>query len=187
MKNKIIHFNKERIIIIVVGVLVLLGGAIYRFSPGINSFSMPVTGKIKLIKKYQNRAVTLSSLEEKQIFLAAHTEKLSTHLISAVSNELAGVAVQNMLREMASLEKIIYKSIKTLKVDAKSFQYVSIVPVEIVFQAKIGQLKNLIYLIETSSKLLLIPELRVIKPGAKNKDDLNIIMTVYGFLNKKGK
>ena len=89
MKNKTI-LTRERIIIIVVGILILAIGAVYRFSPGIHVFSAP--SKVKLITKYQDRAVDLPVLEDQLIFLTGHGEKLSNHLIIAQSKELAGVA-----------------------------------------------------------------------------------------------
>ncbi|MCD4719994.1 MAG: type II secretion system protein M [Desulfobacula sp.] len=182
IKDKTI-LTRERIIIIVVGILILVIGAIYRFSPGIHFFS--ASSRVKLITKYQNRSVNLPGLEERHIFLTGHAQKLSNHLIFAQSKELAGVAVQNMLRDMASRENISFKSIKALKADVKSYQFVSIVPVKLVFKAKIRQLENLLYRIEIFSKLLSVSELRIIKPSTGKEDDLNIVMIVQGFLDKK--
>ncbi len=158
-------------------------GGVYRFSPDIQIFS--AAKKIQRITKYQERAGTLPMLEDRLIFLTAHTQKLSGHLITASSPELAGVAVQNMLREMSSREAVSLRSIKALKADDKSYQHVSIVPVNLQLTAKIRQLKNLLYRIEASSKLLSVSELRIIRPSADQSDDLNIIMTVQGFLDKK--
>ncbi len=182
MKNNTI-LTKERIFIIATGLLILLIGGVYRFSPEIQIFS--AAKKAKMITKYQERTGKLPILEDQLVFLTAHTEKLSGYLIRAGSPELAGVAVQNMLRQMSSQEGISLKSIKALKADDKSYQYVSIVPVKLVLTAKIRQLKNLLYRIEASPKLLSVSQLRIIRPSADNSDDLNIIMTVQGFLDKK--
>lgn len=182
MKNKTI-LTRERIIIIVVGILILVIGAVYRFPPSFHFFS--ASSKVNLITKYQNRSVNLDDLEEQHIFLTDHTQKMSGHLIFAESEELAGVVVQNMLREMSSMENISFKSIKALKADVKSYQFVSVVPVKLVFKAKIRQLKNLLYRIETSLKLLSVSEVRIIKPSAGKENELNIIMIVQGFLDKK--
>ena len=90
-----------------------------------------------------------------------------------------------MLREMSSQEAVSLRSIKALKADDKSYQHESIIPVNLQLTAKIRQLKNLLYRIEASSKLLSVSELRIIRPSADQSDDLNIIMTVQGFLDKK--
>ena len=176
--------NRERIAILVVGGLILVIGAVYRFVPDIQILSNQ--GKAQQIVKYQKKAGELSALEEQLIILTTGAEKLATHLISAQSNELAGVAVQNLLRDMAAREQIGFKSIKAVNPDLKTYTHAAVIPVTLVFSATIRQLRNFLYQIETSAKLLAVSELRIIRPGTGSPDDLNVVMTVQGFSIKQG-
>ncbi len=176
--------TKERIIIIVAGILLLAAGAVYRFSPDLPAVSS--TGnKVERIVKYQKRAAMLPVLEERLPAVAASTEKGYSRLISEPSSELAGVAIQNILRDAASRQDIEFISINTRKTDQKSYRYVNVIFVQVAFKAQIRQLKNMLYHIEAHPMLLSIPELRIVKPAAGKSDDLNIVMTIQGFSRKE--
>lgn len=177
--------TKERISIIVIGIVILAAGTAYRFFPDID-FS-PASGRLKMINKYQNKIVLLPGLQEKQVFLAGETEKKAVRLISASSDVLAGVDVQNMLRELSSRRNIDFISIKTMKPDSRSYRFITVIPVTVAFKASIRQLTDFLYDIETQSKLLSVSELRVIHPGTDKSDQLNIVMTVQGFLITEGR
>ncbi len=183
MKNNSL-LTKERIIIFLIGIIVLAGGMVYRFSSEIDFFS--ASDKMDTLAKYQKRSLKLAALEDRNIFLTSHVERISAFLISAGSGELAGAKIQEMLRDMAAQEKISLNSIKSLKPDEKTYNYLSIIPVKLTFKAKIRQLEELLFRIETSSKMLDVSELRTIKPSGKETEELNIIMVVQGFLAKQG-
>ncbi|WP_321491605.1 GspMb/PilO family protein [uncultured Desulfobacter sp.] len=183
MKNSSL-ITKERVVILSVGLLILVVGAIYRFSPDLSIFS--VSEKMDRVVKYQKRAGDLAGLEDRNIFLTSHVERLSGVLISAGSNELAGAKIQGLLKEMARKGNIGLISIKTQKPDEKAYKYLSVIPVKLTFKSTVGQLRDIIFEIETSQKLLAVSELRVIKPSGKETEDLNVIMTVQGFSKKQG-
>ena len=176
--------NRERIIILAVGGLILLVGAVYRFIPDIQAFSDQ--GKAQQFVKYQKKAGELPVLEERLIVLTAGVEKLAAHLISSQSNELAGVEVQNLLRDMAGREQIGFRSIKAVNPDLKTYAHTAVIPVTLVFPATIRQLRNFLHQIETSAKLLAVSDLRISRPGTGNSDNLNVVMTVEGFSIKQG-
>lgn len=173
--------TKERAIILVAGVLVLMGGAWYRFAPDLLSFSN--LDQVKAISKYQDRAALLPSLRERSSLLMSECEKLSVQLISAESYEIAGVAVQTMLRNITSQEQIAINSLTALTPNEKKYQFITVIPVRIAFKSTVRQLTHVLYQIREQSKFLSVDELKVSKPNNKG-EDLNVLMTVHGFSKK---
>ena len=186
MKNKQV-LTKERLIILICGAVLLTAGGVYRFYPSFAGFfdkGFSASEQERLVAKYKEKAALLDTLEERHVFLTGYAEKLSGYLIDADSPELAGVEIQKMVREMTSEEDIKLRSIKTLKPEAKSDKQIVAVPVRLVFSSTIRQLKNALLKIEGAEKLMAVSGLRVIKPGLKEQDDLNVVMTVQGFMDK---
>ncbi len=175
--------TRERVVLLVAGSIVLLAGLLYRFTPDIRFSSH--SQKLRQVEKYQHRVDGLPVLEDRNIFLTGQVERANNLLISAGSLKIAGAEIQNMLREMAGQDNISFKSVKALKEDVKTYGFVSVIPVGLAFKANIRQLKDFLYRIETSSKMLAVTELRIIKPGREDTEELNVMITVQGYFNGK--
>lgn len=185
MKNSSI-LTKERLLIILAGFVLLLAGGVYRFYPAVSDFfgaDQTAAQKMQRIRKFQLRVSRLSLLEERVLFLTRSAEKASFLLLPGTSPDMAGVAIQNMLRDMAAAGDINFQSLTVMKPDTKTWENITVISVKAVFTATIRQVKDFLYRSETAPKLLSVTELRIAKPGNREGENLNIAITLQGYMN----
>lgn len=177
--------SKERKIIILVGVLLIVIGGVYRFSSQIdllmNENTQIALKKQKLEKLYaltQDRKV----IDKRYNYLNRTIERAEFKLLSGGTSALGAVDIQNILNKIAGNIGIEITSTRINQ--PEKFQnpdYLGI-GVRVTFESSINQLKKMLYEIETYPKYLCIKE---IKTYTKHAGDLQIAtdLTISGIMN----
>ncbi len=186
--------NKERKYILIGGVLLLLTGAVYRFFPEIEAFQPSgeeIVLKQKKLIKYRQTVQERSQTDAKLIALNRSLERSEAGLLNGETPALAAVDIQNILNQIAGKSKVEVKAMRVLEpaepedgppVKAQFLR----IPVQITVSSSIRQLKEILYGIETSSKLLRITEMKVTAGRSKPAEQIYSTLVVEGFMNYKG-
>jgi hypothetical protein len=186
--------NKERKYILTAGALLLLIGAVYRFFPEIEAFQPSgeeIILKQKKLIKYRQTVEERSQTDAKLIALNRSLERSEAGLLNGETPALAAVDIQNILNQIASKSKVEVKAMRVLEpaepedgppVKAQFLR----IPVQITVNSSIRQFKEILYGIETSSKLLRITEMKITAGRSKPAEQIYSSLVVEGFMNYKG-
>lgn len=186
--------NKERKYILIVGALLLLIGAVYRFFPEIEELQPAgeeIVLKQKRLIKYRQTVQERSQTDARLIALNRSLERSEAGLLNGETPALAAVDIQNILNQIAGKSKVEVKAMRVLEpaepedgppVKAQFLR----VPVQITVNSTVRQLKEILYGIESSSKLLRIMEMKVTAGRSKQSEQLYSTLVVEGFMNFKG-
>ncbi len=177
--------TRERLFILIVGIMVLFSGIVYRFYPVFmelgagNGLAMDK----RRLEKYSKASSALPGLEDRLVFLTAMTQKATRYLIKEESSDLAAAFIQKLLSDFTKASDIEIKSVTVKKPPSVKNKLIRPVPVQIVFSASIGELADLLIKIESAEKLLKVSELRIMNHGKEKRRDLDIVMTIEGFID----
>jgi len=186
--------NKERKYILIGGAILLLIGAIYRFFPEIEAFQPSgeeIVLKQKKLIKYRQTVEERSQTDAKLIALNRSLERSEAGLLNGETPALAAVDIQNILNQIAGKSKVEVKAMRVLEpaepedgppVKAQFLR----IPVQITVNSTIRQFKEILYGIETSSKLLRITEMKITAGRSKPAEQIYSSLVVEGFMNYKG-
>jgi len=186
--------NKERKYILIGGAILLLIGAIYRFFPEIEAFQPSgeeIVLKQKKLIKYRQTVQERSQTDAKLIALNRSLERSEAGLLNGETPALAAVDIQNILNQIAGKSKVEVKAMRVLEpaepedgppVKAQFLR----IPVQITVNSTIRQFKEILYGIETSSKLLRITEMKITAGRSKPAEQIYSSLVVEGFMNYKG-
>ncbi|QTA84509.1 type II secretion system protein GspM [Desulfonema magnum] len=182
--------TRERKYILIGGMILLLLGAIYRFSPDVGDFQLlgdEIAMKERKVVKYRLMAQKRNELDARLISLNRAIERAESGLLTGETPALAAVDIQNILNDIGGRSEVEIQSMRILKPKkpdkdspAKG-RYLSI-PVQITLNANIRQLKEVLYSIETSSKLLRISDMRVRVRNIRQTEQIYSTLTVEGFM-----
>ena len=161
MQN-LIELNRERKIILIVGAILLILGAIYRFSPGIIS-AVSASDEIEMKKnhlaKYLRIAAQRDRSVDENVYFKRTLNQMESRLLKGKTPTLAAVEIQDILNGIGQLGNVNFMSMQVMKPEeGEDSEYIRL-PVRFSMNADIVQLKDIIYQIEASSKLLVISEL----------------------------
>ena len=186
--------TKEQKIILIVGLIAIILGAIYRFSPFLTDIfsgggEMASTGK-KLMK-YREILARRSSHEEELAGLTRVLRRGESGLLSGETPALAAVDIQNRLTRMAGKSDVEIKSQRVLKPyqsndPSPGESFYMRVPVNVTLISSVRQLKEILYRIETDPKMLIITQMSVSVVSIKNPDDVRTTLAVEGLMNIQG-
>lgn len=181
------EMNKERKYLLIGGAILLLIGAVYRFLPDLETmFSShnEIFIKEKKLVKYRNMVQEKKRLQTQLMAVNKELVRAETGLLTGGTPALAAVDIQNTLNEIADRSKTEIKTMRVLTVKIpEQGEYVSI-PVQITLDAGIRQLKEIIYRIENSSKLLVIKNARMYLSNINRLDSIQSTFTIEGFMRK---
>jgi hypothetical protein len=182
------QITKERKIILMFGMIVLLGGLIYRFLPILGNFSSlqeEIRLKEKQIQKYRKMLEERNVLEKRLISLNRSLERVEGMLLEGETSALAAVDIQNTLNKMAKKSEIQIQSMRVLKPEKKEEDFYISIPVQVTLRSSIRQLKEIIYEIEAAQKILRIRDIRTRVLRGKDKELIQSTLTVQGFMKEK--
>ena len=185
-----VPINRERKILLICGVVILLVGAVYRLSPDISSLfsgSDEMRFKEKELMKY--RRVLKDKMHLDNALLSAERElaRMEAGLLSQKTPTLAVVDIQNMLSDIAEQKGITVQSMRSLpskSAERERGKYIPI-PVEVNLRSSIRQLKEMLFLIESSSKLLKITAIRIRLPDPFRPETIQSTFTVEGLMKSE--
>lgn len=177
--------------LLIFGALVLTLGLIYRFWPELEQFGSPraeVEIKIKQIRKYQELIKEKGAVEARKTSLAKAMAAAEEGLLTGKTASLAAVEIQNALDGIARTTKGDIKTLRILKTEEIQKEPYVMVPVEFTLTSNIRQLKEIIYLIETSPKYLAIQQMRIDVARVRGGSSATIQsqITVAGLMRKEG-
>jgi len=159
-----LKIDKEKKYILIAGAVLLFFGLIYRFSPDLdflNTTTEEIQLKEKKLIKYRQMVREKNFLEKKLISLNRTIDRAEAGLLTGKTPALAGVDLQNILTEIVSKSEIEIKTMRVMKPEEfEAFDYLGIL-IQATFVARTRQLKEILYQIEASDKLLAIKELKI--------------------------
>jgi hypothetical protein len=180
----------RRGLIITGGAVVLLLGALYRFAPDMDWLTSPSSEKeirIKQIRKYQEAIREKAPLEARKVALAKSLAEVEEGLLTGKTSALAAVEIQNILDGIAKKTKGDIKTLRVLKAEEIQKEPYVMVPVEFTLNSTIRQLNEILYLIETSQKYLVIQQMRIDVARARGSSAaIQSQITVAGIMRKEG-
>ncbi len=182
-----ISLNKERKIILVIGAALLLAAAAWRFYPDARAWFLSggdVALKEQQLLNYRKRIQKKEDLKAELQALRRSVEKAEAGLLTGKTQALAAVDVQNIINGIVSRNQAEVQRMRVLTpVDHPKIGYLGI-PVQITLRCSIRQLKDVLYAIETSRKLLRMTELKIRTIKRKHADIIQSTLTVEGFMKK---
>jgi Tfp pilus assembly protein PilO len=184
-----LKINKERKIILIAGALVLFVGVLYRFFPvfeSMESLEQEIVLKQKKLQKYRRMVQERNELESKLISYNRIVERAESGLLEGETSALAAVDIQNILNEITGKSDLEVLTMRVLKPEGKEEDLYTTIPVQITLRCTVRQLKEVVYQIESASKLLRIGDFRVRVVRSKDEGQVQATLTVEGFTKKTG-
>ncbi|RLB85188.1 MAG: hypothetical protein DRH24_02825 [Deltaproteobacteria bacterium] len=182
--------NKEKRYILIAGTALLLLGLIYRFSPGLDFFyssQEEILLKKKKLFKYRQLVQEKNVFEKKLISLNRTLDRAESALLKGKTSALAAVELQNILKKMTGESQVGIKTMRVLKPEeTEKEKYLGIL-VQFTFASTTRQLKEILYKIETSAKLLAIRELRIRNFRRRQAGQIQTTIVAEGFMIKGDK
>jgi len=178
--------NRERKYILIIGVIVLLAGAVYRFLPdnpgALFSGSREISLKEKKLARYRETVQEKEHLEAELRRLQTELNLFESKLLSGGTPALAAVEIQNIVNEIAARGETEIQSMQILPSRIlKDSPYVP-VPVQVTMSGSVRQLKDILYQIENSQKILKISSIRIRPQHRRQSDGVQSEFTVEGFM-----
>ena len=180
--------TRERRFILISGATLLFLGLIYRLFPGM---TMPpptvesIRMKEKQLARYHQKLQEKDVLQQQLVAVKQEIVRSEAALLAADTSALAAVEIQNILNEIADRSRIKISTMRVLSAkEMEDSAFVSI-PVQVTFDCTIRQLKEILYRIESSPKLLLISEFRTRLNQKRGFEKIQTTLTVKGFMAKE--
>ncbi len=183
-----IKINKERKYILIGGAVLLFFGMIYRFYPnihGIVSVSDEIAIKKNHIVKYLNIVNQRERINKERINLNRILNRMESGLFSGKTPSLAAVELQNMLNEIAHTNNVKIKTMQVLKETEPGEQIYIKIPVRFSFNSNVLQLKEILYEMAVSPKLLIITAMNIDLTRRKLEGNIRATITVQGIMKNK--
>lgn len=180
--------TRERKWILIIGAILLLAGAIYRFYPDLTAM---ISGDDALIStsrriaKYRQRVQEKGRLQERLAALNRTVARTEARLLTGDTPALAAVDIQNTVNGIAERSEAAVRSIRVLpprRADDEEDIFYRTISVEVNLEASIRQVKEMLYRLETADKLLRIDDLRIRLSNQRQPEKLQALFTVEGFM-----
>ena len=180
-----VPLTRERKIILISGIVLLLAGAVYRFSPRLPSFfgkSDEVNFKEKELARYREVLQEKRKVEMRLISVERELARIEAGLLSQATAALAAVEIENMLSDMIEKEGTRLHSMRVLKSEPTEKGEYMTVPVEVKMMATIRHLKDVLFTIKNSKKLLRVASIRIRLPNINRPEEIDCTMVVEGLM-----
>ena len=184
--------TRERKMILIIGAVLLMCGAIYRFYPDLAAFfngSDEIAMTENHVKKYLKVVAQKPAAEKENRLVKRQFKQMEDRLLTGETSSLAAVEIQDILNGIGEVSGVKFMTMRVMKpVETEEAAYVRL-PVQFSMNADVGQLKEIIYKIEASPKLLIVTELDAHLARSKDQDLIRTTMTVEGIMKafKAGK
>lgn len=185
-----IPLNKERKMILAFGAVILLLGAIYRFYPDIRalvSVSDEMAVKIKQVETYKTIVAQGQQIAKENTAVKRLMNQAEVRLLPGATPALAAVEIQNTLNAIATANKVTFDSMRVMKPEEDEAAGFIRLPVQFSMNVTIVQLKDILYKIEASPKLLIIKEFDASLSRSRDQNMLiRSTVTVEGVMRRSG-
>lgn len=177
--------TRERKIILLAGAFLLVIGAMYRFWPAIVStvsVADDIAFKTDQVEKYQQIAARKDQVVKENAGIKKQFRQMESRLLTGSTPSLSAVEIQNTLNAIAEAVGVKFSTMRVMKaVESEEADYVR-VPVQFSMDSDILQFKDLIYQIETSSRLLVVSELDIRQLRSRDGYRIRSVVTVEGVM-----
>lgn len=182
---KSIELTQERKIILIGGAILLLLGAIYRFYPVIIS-AVSASDEIAMKKNHVEKFLRIVEQRKQAVnengYFKRRFKQMESRLLTGETPTLAAVAIQKILNEISDASDVKFMTMRVMKPkEGENTGYVRL-PVQFSMNSDVVQLKEIIYQIEASSKLLVITELAAKITKSKDRQLIRSRITVEGVM-----
>jgi hypothetical protein len=183
-----IALTRERKIILIGGAILLLLGLIYNLAPTVQRM---FAEDESLALKEEKLTKYLAKVNEKTIYaqqakaLENRLRRIEAGLLTPKTPALAAVDIQTMIRDIAVRYGAEVKTMRILSAASSADNAYVAIPVEVTLSSDIRQLVEVLYGIETSSRLLHVVDLTARSAGRRSGDTILATMTVEGFMKKQ--
>ncbi len=190
MRNMIfksIHLNTERKVILIGGIILLLAGAVYRFYPSVNSiFSIADEVELKKdhIGKYLKVVERRKQADRENKYVNRQFKQMGASLLEGDTTSLAAVEIQNIINEIVEISNVEITTMQVMKPKEAEKQDYTRIPVRFSIKSNIVQLKEILYKIESSPKLLIITELDSESVRSKEQKQIRSTIVVEGVMRR---
>ena len=182
--------TKERKMIIAFGAIVLLMGAIYRFYPEIHamvSVSDEMAVKQKQVETYAGIVAQRQQIEKESAYVKRVLNQTEARLLPGATPSLAAVEIQNALNAIGTENNVKFVTMRVMKPEEDENSDFVRLPVQFSMSSTILQLRDILYKIEASSKLLIVKELDASLSKSRDQGDLiRSTITVEGIMRRAG-
>jgi hypothetical protein len=181
---------KERKYILIAGVIALIAGGVYRFSPDAGQW---FPSKEELLLKEKKVAKYREMIDRKESLMAALNtasktlERVEARLLTGETPAISAVEIQKIINEIASRNQVEIKSMQVLEAKAPKEGIYMPIPVEVTLTAGIRQIKQVLYEIENAQKLLKISKIKIRASNARDADMVQSTFTVEGLIKTTAK
>lgn len=180
-----IELTKERKIILIAGAILLFFGAVYRFYPDIISvFSVSdeIAMKKNHVEKYLRTVEQRKEAANENEYYKRLFRQMENRLLSGETPTLAAVEIQNILNEIGETSHVNFMSMRVMKPkEDENTAYIRL-PVQFSMNSDILQLKEILYQLEASDKLLVITALDAKTARSREGQTIRSTITVEGVM-----
>lgn len=179
--------DKRKKTLLLVGAVVIFAAVFYRFFPvleNIESLEEEILLKERNLIKYRRIVKERNELEARQIALNNIVEKAEAGLLDGKTASLGAVDIQNTLKEITDQRDMEVLTMRVLRPENNEEDTYMAIPVQVTVRCTIRQLKEIIYRIESSPKLLKISDCRIRVIRGRVEGQIQATLTVRGFMKK---
>lgn len=181
-----LKINIQRKYLFTVLAILLCLALIYRFFPLFQEPVFPaqeIALKERRLMKYHKMIDSGRNIDKRLASLDMAFKELGSRLLSGRTPPLAAVEIQKIVREITEKSRVQVRSVKILNpLELEQKKYLSI-PVEFYIYPTIRQLKEVLYLIETSPKFLTVRKVRIME-HSKVRRQFRCYITVAGLMRR---
>ncbi|PID73454.1 MAG: hypothetical protein CSB33_03540 [Desulfobacterales bacterium] len=179
--------TRERKWILIIGAVLLLIGAVIRFIPAGGPGTKADSVSDKILEKYRAKAAERDALQHRLLEMERSLGRAEALLLSGGTPALAAVDIQNHLGGLAEKIGIHMERMQVLPVVEKEENAYVRIPVRMNVKCSAGQLRDILYSLETSDTLLTVTAVQVRRPvGASAGERLQVQITVAGLMKPAG-
>jgi hypothetical protein len=181
------RIDKEKKYILIAGAVLLLFGLAYRLFPffqGIQGSGAEINIKERQLAKYQKAVKERNDIEARLVSMNRSLERSEAGLLTGKTAALAAVDIQNILNEIASRNEVEIRSVRVLKSKELDDGHYIGIPVQFTLNSTVRQLKEILYRIEASPKLLTVERIIISVVRQKGSRQIRSDITVCGFMKK---
>lgn len=180
--------TKERKIILIGGVILLLLGVIYNLAPTFQellSEDETLTLKEEKLAKYLTNVNEKATIARSEKALRNQLRRMEAGLLTPKTPALAAVDIQTMIRDIAAKNGAEIKTMRILSAVSSDDQAYVAIPVEVTLSSTVRQLMEVLYGIETSNRLMHVVDMTARAAGGRSGNTIISTMTVEGFMKKQ--
>lgn len=141
--------------------------------------------KERTVEKYIRIIGRQAELQKKLKLLKKEEARINSSLLKGETASLSAADIQKSIDRIATSSIIEIQSVKIM--DSGKQDEFATIPVQVRFTSDLSRMKNFIYSIETSQKLLTIPNLKITVKNRRDPKEIIITMVICGFMQKESK